>query len=106
MEGTLQELLGELKEALGRVYGENLRGFYLIGSYARHEEEPESDLDVVVVLADFEDYWQEIQRTSQIISDLSLKYSVSISPVRFREAEWLGGDSSFLRNARRESIAV
>ena len=106
MEGTLQELLTDLKEALSRVYGENLRGLYLYGSYARREEDSESDLDVAVILGDFEDYWREIQRTSQIISELSLKYNVTISPVRVRERKWGSGDSPFFRNARREGIAV
>ncbi len=96
------ELLKELKEALYKVYGENLRGLYLYGSFADGKEDLESDLDLAVVLEDFDDYWEEVQRTSRIISELSLKYDVSISPIRVREADWVQEDSPFLNSVRKE----
>jgi predicted nucleotidyltransferase len=106
MQKEIRTLLGELKEALHHSYGNNLVGLYLYGSYAREEEDPESDLDIAIVLKDFKDYWREIQRTSKIISELSLKYSVTISPVRIRKDNWASEDSPFLNNLRKESIAI
>ena len=106
LDKTTEELLGELKQALRRVYGDNLCGLYLFGSFARREAESESDLDVAIVLRDYHDYWQEIQRTGTIVAELSLKYDVSISPVRIREANWLQGDSPFLNNLRKESVPI
>lgn len=106
MSVGIPELLQELKEALSRVYGENLRGLYLYGSYANRQEDPESDLDVIIVLKDLGDYWEEVQRTSRIISELSLKYDVSISPVRIEEPDWLQADSPFLKNVRKECVPV
>lgn len=106
MRGEMTELLKELKAAASEIYGENLRGLYLYGSYARQQEDPESDVDVVIILRDFVDYWQEIQRTSHLIAELSLKYNVSISPVRLREAEWIQGDSPFVNNVRKECVPV
>jgi len=103
MEGTLQELLKELKDALLGIYGQDLRGVYLYGSYARRQEDPESDVDVLIVLKDYSDFWEEVQRTSQLISDLSLKYNVTVSPVHVREADWLAGESPFFRNVQREA---
>jgi len=100
------ELLKELKEALYEVYGENLRGLYLYGSFADGKEDLESDLDLAVVLEDFDDYWEEVQRTSRIISELSLKYDVSISPIRVREADWVQEDSPFLNSVRKECIPL
>lgn len=100
------ELLKELKEALYKVYGENLRGLYLYGSFADGKEDLESDLDLAVVLEDFDDYWAEVQRTSRIISELSLKYDVSISPIRVREADWVQEDSPFLNSVRKECIPL
>jgi len=102
----LGELLQELRGLLQQLYGEKLRGLYLYGSHARQEADPESDVDVIIVLKDFGDYWEEVQRTGSIISDLSLKYDVSISPVRLREVDWLTEDSPFLNSARREAIAL
>lgn len=99
-------ILQELKEALMQIYGANLRGLYLYGSYARQEEGPESDVDVVIVLRDFTDYWEEVQRTGPVISELSLKYNVSISPVRVRESNWLEEESPFLNCVREECLPL
>jgi len=99
-------LLKELKQKLTELYGKNLSGLYLYGSYARHEEDFQSDIDIAIILNDFQDYWEEIQRTSHIISDLSLKCGITLSPVRIRKREWSKGDSPFLNNLRKESIAL
>jgi predicted nucleotidyltransferase len=41
----LDDLTTELKIGLDGVYGSRLKGLYLYGSYARGEEDEESDLD-------------------------------------------------------------
>lgn len=102
----LKELLKELKTGLEVIYGSRLRGFYLFGSYARGEQDDESDVDALVVLDNFESYYAEIHRTGQLASDLSLKYSVTISEVFMKEAQWLYGDTPFLMNIRPEAIAA
>ncbi len=102
----MNELMGEMKEALLQIYGDNLRGLYLYGSRMRREGTPESDVDMIIVLKNFERYWEEVQRTSHIVSNLSLKYNVGISPVRFREVDWLDSDSPFLNAVRGQSISA
>ena len=99
-------LLQELKDALYQVYGERLCGLYLYGSFAIQEQDAESDVDIAIVLSEIHDYWEEIQRTGTIVSELSLKYDVSISPIRIREMEWEHKDSPFLNNVRKECIAL
>jgi predicted nucleotidyltransferase len=106
MQTNVSALLGELKEAMSLIYDENLRALYLYGSCATGDGDAESDVDVVIVLRDFADYWEEIERTSHVVSELSLKYNVSISPVRLRESDWLDEDSPFLRNVRKECVAL
>jgi len=100
-----KKAMQDVAAALRRVYGDNLRGVYLYGSHARGTASPESDMDVLIVLREFTDYWQEIKRTGQIISTLSLRHGISISPVRIREEAWQHEDSPFLNVARRECIA-
>ena len=103
---TVQTLLTELKAGLLEIYGNRLKGVYLFGSYARGEADPESDVDVLVVLENYDRYSAEIGRTSQLVSTLCLKYSVSVSRVFVSEVKWRSYDSPFLRNARSEAIAA
>jgi predicted nucleotidyltransferase len=100
------KLLKELKEILCQIYDENLEGLYLYGSYVNGEEDAESDIDIAIVLKDFWDYWEEIQRTGQAISALSLKYDVSISPIRIKKIDWTHEDSPFLNNVRKECVPL
>lgn len=72
------------------------------GSYARGETDEESDLDVLIVLDRVENYAAEVDRTSEIVADISLRYGVSISRVFISEAQWRDGRSVFLQNVREE----
>ena len=102
----LDDLIAELTVGLDGVYGDRLKGLYLYGSYARGEEDRESDLDILVVLEQFDHYAAEVNRTGELASELSLKYGMTISPVFVRETEWLDGDTPFLSNIRAEAIPL
>jgi predicted transcriptional regulator of viral defense system len=101
---AIRDILREIKHGLEVIYGEQLRGVYLFGSYSRGDADEESDLDILVVLQDFARYALEVDRTAELAADLSLKYSVTVSLVFFREHDWLRGDTSFLSNVRDEVV--
>ncbi len=84
MNKRISNLLSELKSGLAMIYGERLKRVYLYGSYARGDEDKESDFDILVVLEDFERYVREVDRTGQLAADLLLKYGISISQVFVR----------------------
>ena len=106
MTGQVEELVAELKAGLIQLYGPNLNSILIFGSYARGEQDNESDLDVLVILDHFEHYGTEIDRSGHLTSDLSLKYGVSISTIFVTHQDWLERDTPLLRNARFEAIAA
>lgn len=106
MNSSIRSLLTELKTELIRVYGPLLRGVYLFGSYARGQQHAESDVDVLIVLDDFTSYGDQIDRTSEIASRLSLRHGVSLSRVFAREREWRDGKTAFLTGVREEAVAA
>jgi predicted nucleotidyltransferase len=103
---SLPVLLRELRAGLEGVYQSRLRALFLFGSYARGEADAESDVDVLIVLDVVAQYGAEIDRTSQLISSLSLAYGVSISRCFVSEDTWRLDDTPFLANVRDEAIAA
>ena len=106
-KAQLKELLTELRLGLEIIYGRRLKGLYLYGSYARGEQQKDSDVDILVVLDQIEHYAGEVDRSGQLASDISLKYGVSVSRVFVAENDWRQKrDSFFLDNVRGEAIAA
>jgi len=103
---SIRPLLRELRVGLEALYRERLAGVYLYGSYAREEEDGESDLDVLVVLKEFAAYGAEIDRTGPLCAALSLKHRVSISRVFARERDWRSGETPFLARVREEAVGA
>ncbi len=54
----------ELKEGLVRFYGDRLKGVYLYGSYARGDYRQGSDVDVMILLSNYTNYWNEQKKIS------------------------------------------
>lgn len=106
MTTRVKKLLKELKEGLNRIYGNRLMGLYLYGSYARGDNRPGSDVDVMIVLSDYKDYMEELLRSGDLASDLSLAYDVTVSRVIMKESQWENSDTPLLRNIRKEGIAA
>lgn len=104
MHKRLDDISKELKRELSALYGIRLIAILVFGSYARGEPDEESDVDLMIVLDRVENYAAEVERTSEIIDELSLRYGVSISRVFVSEEEWLHGDTVFLQNVREEAI--
>ena len=99
-------LLKDLREGFGQIYGSRMKGIFLFGSYARGEQTGDSDLDVLIVLDTVERYGEELERTGELVSNLSLRAGVSISRVLVSERDWGGGDTPFLRHAKAEAISA
>lgn len=79
----------DLKAGLVRIYGDRLKGVYLYGSYARGDYRSGSDVDVMILLKDYTRYWDEQNKISQLASDISLDYDVTVSCIFIKELQWM-----------------
>jgi len=104
MNVKIKQMLAELNRGLAVLYAERLRGTYLFGSYARGDGDEESDVDVLIVLDEVEDYAAEVKRTSHLVSELSLKYGRSISCVYASREKWENDQTLFFLNLREEAV--
>ena len=94
----------ELKAGLIRIYGDRLKGVYLYGSYARGDYRPGSDVDVMILLSDYKNYWKELRRSSQLASDVSLEYEVTVSRLLIKETQWQESAMPVVRNIHKDGL--
>jgi len=77
------KILREFKADLKKLYGNKLKDIILYGSYARVEENEDSDIDLAIILRGNILPLKEIDRMTEIACDIDLKYDtlLSIHPV-------------------------
>lgn len=100
----IRKLMKELKQGLAQIYGENLKAVYLYGSYARGDYRDGSDVDVMILLKDYQNYWRELHRSSDYVSDISLKYDVTVSCIIIKEIQWRQSDMPVVRSIHRDGM--
>ena len=106
MNGTLREILSQLRAGLEALYGPRLLHLILYGSQARGEATVESDIDVLVVLQGPVDPGAEIARAGLLTASLSLQYNVVISCAFVAEERFRSERSPFFLNVHREGVPV
>jgi uncharacterized protein len=106
MPVDIEQLMAKLKQGLSGIYGQRLIAVYLFGSYARGDFTENSDLDVMIVLDTYTSYWEELVRSAQLASDLSLEYGITISRTIMTEEQWEKGDLPVVQNVRVEGYLV
>jgi len=106
MSEEVRQSIREFRDRVCRLYEDRLRALVLYGSHARGDADEGSDVDLLLVLDNFEDADAEYARISPIASEISLKYDVVISCLLYREDEYLRWNTPLLLNVRREGVQV
>lgn len=104
----IRKLMKEFKQGLSQIYGDQLKAVYLYGSYARGDYREGSDVDVMILLKDFENYWHQQEKISQLASDVSLEYDVTISCIFIKELQWetTANERPLIYNIHKEGLPV
>lgn len=102
----IRKLMKEFKAGLVRIYGGRLKGVYLYGSYARGDYRQGSDVDVMILLKDYKDYFEELRRSTELASDLSLKYEVTVSRLIIKEIQWHESVMPVVRNIHKDGVSA
>ncbi|MFB2979731.1 nucleotidyltransferase domain-containing protein [Microseira sp. BLCC-F43] len=67
----LKTILTQLRSQFETLYGDRLLQMILFGSQARGDARPDSDIDVLVVLKGAVNPGEEIEKTGNIVANLS-----------------------------------
>lgn len=100
------ELLRALRGALERAHGRRLAGLVLYGSEARGESAPDSDIDVLVLLAGPVEYLQDLRTSIRAVYPLVLESERPIHPKPVAAEEYESSDFPLYRRARAEGVPV
>ena len=106
MNEQRQALARQIKDLLESTYGQRLRGVVLYGSFARGDESPDSDIDVLILLDTVAAYGREVRAGLDALYPLamSLRRRISIKPVAM--ADYENQAYPLFRHARQEGIAA
>jgi predicted nucleotidyltransferase len=100
------EIAGETAGDLRRLYGERLRKVLLFGSWARGDADPESDIDLLVVLDHIESPWDELERMDETLWRHSIENDTVVTALVLAEEEFERAQTPALIRARTEGRSV
>ena len=97
-------LLQRIKVLLQQAYGDRLRGVVLYGSEARRQAEPDSDLDILVLLEGPVEFGRELRKIIDTLYDLQLEILRPLHAMPVTASDFEAGKYSVYRNAKAEGI--
>jgi predicted nucleotidyltransferase len=98
------ELLTRAKSLLRGAFGERLRGVLLYGSEARGEAEPDSDIDLLVLLSAPVDHRRDSRSCIDALYDLVLELERPIHAKPVDVKDYDAQTAPLYQEARREGI--
>ncbi len=106
VDPEMRSTLAACKQRLITHYGEKLNSLILYGSAARQQLNPNSDIDLLVLLHPPSDYFQELHTIVDLLYPLQLEAShwISAKPAALNEFEI--NLTQLYRNIQREGIKL
>lgn len=102
-------LLKNLNNEIISLYGESLKNIILFGSYARGDNDDESDMDIMI-LVDLDNEEQRIYRKDLVekVTDLSIQYDIVVSVIdnNYKEFYKRADYVPFYKNVANEGVKL
>ena len=108
-EEKIREVVEKFAEEAKRIYGKKLKGVILYGSCARGDFEPDSDIDIMILLdVSREEINLERKRIYDVSDKLDLDYDVVLTPIfqNYEIYEKYMPISTFYQNVQKEGVKI
>ena len=106
---TALKLLNEIEYGLKNIYGNKLKKIILYGSYARNDQNKESDMDIMILLdASDDEIKQYREQVLDVVVDLTTRYGIVISTIENNVTyfnEW-AADIPFFSKVKEEGVEI
>ena len=105
----LNIILKKLTAIYQEAYGDSIDQILLYGSYARGDNEEDSDIDVVAIVhGDREELQSQLKGVWEHSSDLELEHGTILSPtvIPYEEYVKYKDDLPYYRNIAREGVVI
>lgn len=99
-------ILQMCRTTLYKLYGNRLKGLILYGSCARGTDDPDSDIDLMVLLEGPVDPAQEIRQIWEVLYPVQLESERLLSVIAVDATCYQRGEYALYRHARAEGVAL
>lgn len=108
-KNELHLILQAVVKAYQSVYGDSIVKIVLYGSYARGDNQIDSDIDIVAIVQGEREMLQNgLRSVWDVSSELELEYGTIVSPtvIPYAEFEKYKNDLPYYRNIEREGVEI
>jgi len=106
MDERIRRLVDQVKERLQETYGEKIKQVILYGSYVRGDATSDSDVDILIVVAESLNPFEVRKGLSEFLFDILLEEGELISVIAVPEHIFENYNSPFVMNVKREGMKV
>jgi len=108
-QGQLKDILNETSSSLNTIFGAKLQSVLLYGSFARGDQDDESDIDVMALVDMPKDELAKYRRTvSDLSSEIDLRHDVLLS-IKLQDADTFhryANTLPFFQNIVKEGVSI